>query len=107
MMSAGICLIYSTFGNLDDARKIGRALVEERLAACVNIVPKINSIYWWKGEVEDEEEALLIAKTTEDNVDKVMKRLRELHPYEVPAILVIPLSSVLKEFADYVKSEVK
>ena len=104
-MKSEICLVYSTFGNLDDARRVGKTLVEERLAACVNIIPKIHSFYWWKEKVEEDEESVLIAKITSENADKVVERIRELHPYELPAILVIPLTKVLKDFADYVKSE--
>ena len=104
-MKSEICLVYSTFGNLDDAKRVGKTLVEERLAACVNIIPKIHSFYWWKEKVEEDEESVLIAKITSENADKVVERIRELHPYELPAILVIPLIKVLKDFADYVKSE--
>ena len=104
-MESEICLVYSTFGNLDDAKRVGKTLVEERLAACVNIIPKIHSFYWWKEKIEEDEESILIAKITSENADKVVERIRELHPYELPAILVIPLIKVLKDFADYVKSE--
>lgn len=104
-MESGICMVYSTFGNLDDAKRVGKTLVEERLAACVNIIPKMLSFYWWEERIEEDEESILIAKTTSENADKVVERIRELHPYELPAILVIPLTEVLKDFADYVKSE--
>lgn len=106
-MDAKICLIYSTFGKVEDAKKVGKKLVEERYAACVNVIPEIYSFYWWKGKLEDDKESLLIAKTTMDRADDAVRKIKDMHPYELPAILVIPLSKAPKEFEDYVRDEVK
>ena len=73
--------------------KIARALVEERLAACVNLVPGITSTYRWEGEVQVDPEALLIAKTGRDLFDALAARVRSLHPYTVPEIIALPLAA--------------
>ncbi len=82
-------LVLSTFSSLDEARAVGRLLVEESLAACVNIVPGVESIYRWKGEVQTAGEVLVILKTTRMLYPALEKRLLELHSYEVPEILAI------------------
>ena len=105
-MEKEICLVYSTFGSFEDAKRVGKILVEERLVACVNVIPKIFSTYWWEGKVEEDEESLMIAKTLIDKSDEVVKRIKELHPYELPAILVIPIHGGLEDFVDYIREEV-
>ena len=77
-------LVLTTAGSRDEARKIGRALVERLLAACVNIVPQVGSIYRWEGEVEEAEEWLLIVKTTRAAFERVRDAINELHSYDVP-----------------------
>ena len=84
-------LVMSAVGAQTDAQKIARMLVEERVAACVNIVPGITSIYRWKGAVEQEGEVLLVIKTIGERVEQLKARLLELHPYELPEVVVIPI----------------
>lgn len=81
-------LILSTITE-DEAPLVAKVLVEERLVACVNIVPKIRSIYRWEGKIEDERESLMLMKTTGDRARETTKRLKELHPYEVPEIITV------------------
>ena len=95
-------VIFVTVGSEDEAEKIAEGLVEERLAACVSIVPKIRSIYTWKGKVEREEELLLIIKTKEELFERVRDRVKELHSYEVPEIIAIPVTNGLKEYLDWI-----
>lgn len=83
-------LVIST-SPVDKAPELAKRLVEERLAACVNIVPKVRSFYIWKGKLEDDEESLLVIKTTKEAVNRLTERLRELHPYEVPEIVSLKL----------------
>ncbi len=73
----------------ETAKKLARALVEERLAACVNLVPDLTSVYRWQGEIVEDGEILLIVKTTEARLEALMARVPELHPYEVPEILAL------------------
>lgn len=87
-------LIYATFPNAAEAEKVGRQLVEQRLAACVNIVPGMISHYRWQGAVERAEEAVMIAKTRASLAEDATAMLRRLHSYETPAVVVLPLESV-------------
>jgi periplasmic divalent cation tolerance protein len=100
-----VSIIYATAPTKEDARAIARALVEEKLVACVNIIPAVESIYRWQGTVEVTSECVLIAKTTEQNVQETIRRIRSLHSYEVPEILVFPPVGGLKEYLDYVDAE--
>ena len=100
-----VAVVYTTIDNEQDARRIAHTLVEEQLVACVNIVPKVESIYRWKGKIEEENEFILISKTVDDNVKKAIHRIKELHPYELPDIIVLPIIGGLKEYLDYINNE--
>ena len=100
-----VSVIYSTTSTIENARTIARALVKEKLVACVNIIPTIESIYRWQGKIEEGRECVLIAKTTEQNVEKTIQKIRELHPYDVPDIVVFPPVGGLKEYLEYVEDE--
>ncbi|MCE4624344.1 MAG: divalent-cation tolerance protein CutA [Desulfurococcales archaeon] len=89
------------------AVEIARVLVNERLAACINIIEGIRSIYWWKGKVEDDSEDLMIIKTIKCLLDPLRDRIRELHPYEVPEIVAIPPSYVLDEYKAWALGEMR
>lgn len=100
-----VAVVYSTIDNIQDARKIAKALVEEQIVACVNIIPAIESVYKWKGKIEDDNEVLLLAKTVDDNVKKTIRRIKELHSYEIPDIIVLPVIGGLKDYLDYIDRE--
>ena len=100
-----VALVYSTIDDIIDARKIANILVEEQIAACVNIIPSMESIYKWKGKVENNNEIIILAKTTDENVKKTIKRIQELHNYELPNIIVIPIIGGLKDYLDYINRE--
>ena len=91
--------IYVTTKDEDEAKKIGKTLVEEKLAACVNIHP-IKSIYRWEENIEEESEAVMFVKTRDELVEEVIKRVKELHSYEVPCIVAFPIE---KGNPDYLK----
>jgi periplasmic divalent cation tolerance protein len=84
-------LVLSTCGSIDAARKLARALVEKQLAACVNIIPQIESVYYWKGKIETSTEYLLLIKTTAGAFDELRDVLTELHSYEVPECVEIAI----------------
>ena len=98
-------IIYSTTGNVGEARKIARTLVEEKLVACVNIIPKIESIYRWQGNIEENNECVLLAKTTDKNIDKTIHKIKELHSYDVPDIVAIPITHGFKKYLEWVEDE--
>lgn len=98
-------LIYITAANEDEAARIGRTLVEERLCACANILGPVRSFYRWKGELCDEREAVLVAKTTAERVQAVVARVRELHSYEVPCVVAVPIADGNPAFLEWVAGE--
>lgn len=97
-----ISVVLVTVANDQEASTIARTLVEERLAACVQILPTIRSIYHWRGEIFDEQERLLIMKTASAGFPALCERVRELHPYEVPEIVSIPITEGLPDYLRWV-----
>jgi periplasmic divalent cation tolerance protein len=98
-------LIYITAANADEAKDIGRALVEARLAACANVFPQMIPIFWWEGKVQEDSEAVLIAKTRDDLVDTVIDFVKRQHSYECPAVLAIPVRAGNSQFMDWIDAE--
>jgi periplasmic divalent cation tolerance protein len=98
-------VVYTTIDNEQDARKIANFLVNEQIVACVNIIPNIESIYRWKGKIEEEKEFILIAKTVDENVIKTIKRIKELHNYELPDIIAFKINDGYQDYLDYIKRE--
>jgi periplasmic divalent cation tolerance protein len=84
---------FSTVARAEDALRIAQSLVEQRVAACVNIVTGITSVYRWKGKLEADEERLLVIKTRRDRVESLRGALIALHPYEVPELVVLPVEA--------------
>jgi periplasmic divalent cation tolerance protein len=93
-------IIFMTGPSASVLRKIGLQLVKERLAACVNVIPKVESIFYWEGRLCREREALMVVKSTAVRFQKLMKRTKQLHPYTVPEIIAMP---IVKGSADYMK----
>jgi periplasmic divalent cation tolerance protein len=100
-------LVLTTAGSMDEARRLADALVERRLAACVNIVSKVQSIYRWKGKTEEAEEWLLWIKTTAAAFDRVYETIRELHSYELPECLCLTIETGSKEYLAWLEDSVE
>ena len=98
--------IYAVFANAEEAERIGRAVIEERLAACINILPPIRSIYRWKGRIETADEVAAILKTHHWRADALIARIAELHSYDVPCIVSWPIDKILGSYADWVEDTV-
>jgi len=98
--------VYAVFASPDEAERIGRQMVEERLAACVNILAPCRSIYRWHGAVEAADEAPAIFKTTRVMADALVARIAALHSYEVPCIAVWPIDKLLVDYAEWVEGSV-
>ena len=99
-------IVLTAVGAPPDAERIARALVEERLAACVNVVPGVVSVYRWKGVVERENELLLVIKTVAERVDALRSRLLELHPYELAEVVVTPVVGGHGAYLEWVAQQV-
>jgi periplasmic divalent cation tolerance protein len=95
-------LVLTTASSSDEARRIARALVERRLAACVNILPQIESVYRWKGKVEEAQEWLLIIKTTAAGFERVRDVIRELHSYELPECVCVSIEDGSPEYLKWI-----
>jgi periplasmic divalent cation tolerance protein len=103
----GRLVVLSTVGKAEDAERIGRALVERGLAACVNVLPAVTSIYRWKGKVEKDEERLLVIKTRAERFEALRQALVSLHPYEVPEVLALPIAAGHQPYLDWLDESVK
>ena len=101
-----IVSVYAVFANDEEAERIGRTVVEERLAACINILGACRSIYRWKGKVETADEVAAILKTHSWQADELVERIAALHSYDVPCIAVWPIEKLLRGYADWVEDEV-
>ena len=102
-----IVSVYAVFANAEEAERIGRAVVEERLAACVNILGPVRSIYRWKDKIETAEEVAAIFKTHHWQSDNLMKRIAALHSYEVPCVVTWPINKILRDYADWVEGSTR
>lgn len=100
-------LIYITTSRSSESKKIAMKLLEERLVACTNIIPKMNSLYLGEDGIEEDDESLLIAKTKDDKVKRVIKRVEELHSYETPCILQVGVKKGSKGYLKWMNDELK
>ncbi|MCD6488483.1 MAG: divalent-cation tolerance protein CutA [Desulfurococcales archaeon] len=107
MVLGGWVVVFITTPTKEEAENIARKLVEEKLAACVNIIGGIKSLFWWEGKVDEANEFLLVIKTRSSVFKELVKRVKELHSYSVPEIIALPIiagsTSYLKWLEDYVK----
>ncbi len=98
-------LVYITAPNVDEAQKLGHILVSKRLAACVNILPGMESMYWWDGAVQTDNEAVLIAKTRGDLAEALTKEVLATHEYDVPCVVTVPITGGNPAFLAWIEDE--
>jgi periplasmic divalent cation tolerance protein len=101
-----VIAVLTTAPNAEVADRIGTALVEERLAACANLVPGVSSVFRWKGEVSRESEVIVLLKTTAARLSELRRRLVELHPYEVPEMIALDVRDGHPPYLEWVRAEV-
>jgi periplasmic divalent cation tolerance protein len=101
-MKPNVLLVFCTCPNGETADLLAKALVKERLAACINQVPGLTSVYLWQDKIERDKETLLLIKTTDSRFDALCARLRELHPYDLPEIIATPATRGLPEYLRWV-----
>lgn len=97
------CVVVSTTSNIDEAKKIAHGLVNNKLAACVNIIPNITSVYFWKNKVCEDSELVLFIKTQKNLFDKVKNFIVENHSYELPEVIMLPIENGLEGYLNWVK----
>ena len=100
-------LVFTTLPSADKAAELGRVLVEERLAACANLIPAVRSIYRWQGKLQDENEVLVLLKTRAEHLERLKLRILELHPYEVPEVLAVPVEAGYQPYLEWLAGETK
>jgi len=107
MTTTDCVLVMTTLPASGDAAAFARTIVDEKLAACVNILPEMQSTYRWKGSIERDAERQLLIKTTAESVEALWTRVRELHPYEVPEFLVIPVVGGNPSYLEWIRESTK
>ena len=97
--------VYITCKDQQEALQIGRNLVENRLAACANVLDSMKSLYWWDGKVVEDQECILIAKSTSSHMDALLAKVQELHSYELPCVVAMPITEGNPEYLQWIQSE--
>jgi periplasmic divalent cation tolerance protein len=100
-------LVYTTYPSVVEAEQAGRALVEQRLCACVNILPGMLSLYWWQGKIDRGEEVVMIIKTRASLAEPVRAAVKRMHSYSTPAVLVLPVESIDPDYHAWIMAETK
>lgn len=98
-------LMYATAPTKDEALRIARTIVDERLAACANVIPGVTSMYWWEGSVQEDVEAVIVMKTRGDLVQALTSRVRDLHSYQCPCVVAVPIEGGNAEFLAWIDAE--
>ena len=106
-MSSEYCIVVVTSSSASEAKIMATHLLQERLVACVNLVPKITSLYWWQDKIEECREALMFMKTTRERVERVMESVKKFHSYDVPEILVLPVSGGSEEYLRWIDESMR
>jgi periplasmic divalent cation tolerance protein len=99
--------VYAVFANSDEAERIGQLMVEERLAACVNILGPVRSIYRWQGKIESAHEVAAIFKTHHWHADTLIERVAALHSHDIPCVVAWPIDKILRSYAEWVEDSVR
>ena len=100
-------VIFITASDSEEAHKIAKVLLNQRQAACVNIVPNISSFFWWQGKLDSAQETLLIIKTKASQLDETVSLVKEIHSYDVPEIIALPIVGGNQDYLEWISNEVK
>ncbi len=100
-------MIYITTSGEEESKLIAKTLLEERTVACANIIPSMKSFYWWEGEIEEDTESILILKTRSDKLDTLIKRVKDLHSYELPCILEISIQDGSEDYLKWLEDSLQ
>jgi periplasmic divalent cation tolerance protein len=100
-----VVFAYVTTGSVEEAERLARAVVSERLAACANMIPGMRSVYWWQDEMGEAEETIVVFKTRRDRFDALAARVKALHSYECPCVVALPVTAGLPAYLGWIFSE--
>jgi len=106
-MSSDARFVYVTTQDRDEAVRIGRALVEARLAACANVTDRVTSIYWWEGAVQEDGEAVLVLKSRAGLIDALTEKVKALHSYTCPCVVALPIDAGNADYLDWIVAETR
>jgi len=107
MEKSAYTVLFTTTSSSEEAQKIAEVLVNQRKAACVNIVPKVSSLFWWQGKLDSAEESLLIIKTKASQLAGIIRLVKESHSYDVPEIIALPIVGGNQDYLDWIDREVE
>lgn len=105
--NSGYVVIFITTGADEEAQLISRVLLEQKKAACVNIIPEVNSLFWWKSKIDSSRESLLVVKTKASLVDEVVQVVKEVHSSDVPEIIALPIVGGSRDYLDWIDKELE
>ena len=107
MEKSGCIIIFITASDHNEANKMAEHLLDRRKIACANVIPKVNSLFWWQGKIESEEESLLVIKTKASVLSEIIDLVKEVHSYEVPEIIALPIIGGNEEYLRWIIEEVE
>ena len=99
-------VVFMTASSMDEAAGVARSMVEARLVACCNIIPQIRSIYHWQGQIHDEPEVMMVAKTRQEMLPAIIEKVRSMHSYDVPEIVAVPMAGALDSYLSWIDANV-
>ena len=102
-----IDIVYTVCSSIEEARMIGENLIRNKYCACVNIIPEMESIYWWEGKIIKEKEVVLLLKTIQVDFNKIQDKIKELHSYEVPCVFSLQAKNVNKDYLNWIKNHIE
>lgn len=107
-MEASPCIVLLiTTATAEEAQRISRVLLEQKKVACVNILPRVNSLFWWQGKLDSAEESLLIVKTKASQLSEIVPLVKELHSYDIPELIALPIIGGNQDYLEWIQKEVR
>ena len=107
MEESAYIVLFITTATVEEAQQISKALLNQRKVACINIVPKVSSHFWWQGELDSAKESLMVAKTKASQLNEIVRLVKELHSYEIPEIIALPIVGGNQDYLEWIDKEVK